>query len=318
MTIIQGMQATDVSTAPPHTEPDAQRRVHVLLNRKSGPGWSFNDIEAAFARHWESPACALSYAFSYSTEDGKHKARQAVRDGIDVLMIGGGDGSISSMGACLIGSSTSLGAVPLGSGNGLARHFNIPMDPALAIKRLSDAEPKQIDVGLMNNRPFLITCSMAWDAALTETFERSPIRGMLSYVLAGVYRFFEYTPHPLDLVIDHAERLHLADPLIFTVANLSQFGGGAVIAPDAAPDDGMLELIAVRRQDVASILTNLDKVFSHRIAEIPKLIYRRFSHLLVRRPGAYPIQMDGECVQAPAEINIRVLPKQLNILAPNQ
>ena len=301
-----------------HTQPHAQdtaRRVRVLLNRKSGSGWSFNTLEAAFARYWEGPECDLSYAFSYSAEDGRRKALQAVREGFDCLLIGGGDGSVSSMGACLIDTETALGAIPLGSGNGLARHFGIPLSPADAIRQLADATPRRIDVGRMNDRPFLITCSMAWDAALTETFERSPIRGMISYVLAGVYRFFEYTPHPLEIEIDGAETLRLEDPMLFTVANLSQFGGGAVVAPDAAADDGMLELVAFRRQDVPILLQHLDKVFSHRVAEIPRILYRRFQHLKVRRPDAYPIQMDGECVAAPREICITVQPRCLPLLA---
>lgn len=302
--------------ATPSPSPGRPRRVLVLLNRKSGFKWSFDAIEGAFARYWESPGVDLGYAFSYSREDGREKALRAVERGIDVLMVGGGDGTISSLGSCLLGSATALGAIPLGSGNGFARHFGLPMDPEEAVAGLASASPRWIDAGMMNRRPFLVTCSMAWDAALAETFDRSPIRGVFSYVLAGVYRFFDYTPHPLELVIDHRERLLIEDPLIFTVANLSQFGGGAVIAPDAAPDDGMLELIAIRRRDASMILAHLDKVISHRIAEIPRILYRRFSHLKVVRPGRFPVQLDGECVETEREINLSVIPRSLKIIAP--
>ena len=74
---------------------------------------------------------------------------------------------------------------------------------------------------------------MAWDASIAKSFARSPIRGFLPYVLAGVQELFEYTPQDMAVVIDDRQTVEFAAPMVFTIANLSQYGGGAKIAPRA-------------------------------------------------------------------------------------
>jgi diacylglycerol kinase family enzyme len=103
---------------------------------------------------------------------------------------------------------------------------------------------------------------------------------------------------------------------MFTIANLTQFGGGAVIAPHAEADDGLLELIYASDKDTAVILANIVRLFDGTIRQMPGLKFRQFRAMTVRRPEPKPIQIDGELVDAPEEISIKVLPKCLNVLVP--
>lgn len=292
-------------------------RVRVLVNRRSGTMWSFDAVQAAFHAAWEAPRRDISYQFLYDVDDGIRKARRAIEDGVDTVVAVGGDGTVSSIGRELVGTPVCLGTIPTGSGNGLARHFGVPLHPPEAVRALAKGHVRSIDVGLANERPFLITCSMAWDAAIVRSFDKMPLRGFLPYVFAGVYEFFEYRPQPFSLEVDGAETIEVQDPFVCTVANLSQYGGGAKIAPQARPDDGQLELIIARKQHAHVLIANLGRLMNGSITDLPQVVYRRFSSLNLKRANAAPIQIDGELVDCGTEVAIRVSSRALKILVPS-
>lgn len=294
------------------------KKVRILVNRKSGFMWSFEKVQEAFDDYWDTPENDLSYQFCKDALDGHTKALRAAQHDVDVLLVVGGDGTISTTGAALIGSRTTLGAIPMGSGNGFARHFGIALTPADAALDLATAETKAIDVGCINGKPFLATASMAWDAALVRTFQKSPVRGIFPYIVAGIYEFFDYVPQAMQVTIDHSETIQIDDPLLFTVANLTQYGADLRITTDAEPDDGYLELIIARKQDTPWLLGNVMQLARSALSELPKVIYRKFQHLRVERKSPGMIQIDGELVEAPAVVEITVNPKCLNVLVPRQ
>lgn len=295
-----------------------KRIVRVLINKRSGLPWSFDGLLKAFVLYWGTSDNDLSYQFSKDAEDGYQKAKCAAEQGVDILLVVGGDGTINTAGSALIGTDTALGAIPTGSGNGFARHFGIPLKPEAAAKVLADGYVRSIDVGIVNDMPFLVTCSMAWDAAIVRSFDKSPIRGVIPYIFAGVYEFFEYDSQPMTATLDSGEVIEFIDPLVLTVANLTQYGGGAIIAPGASPDDGQLDLVAALQQDAPILLNNITKLFNGAFDEIPELLHRSFSHLTITRKKASPIQIDGELVDASEKLIFTVKSSALNILVPKE
>jgi diacylglycerol kinase family enzyme len=183
---------------------------------------------------------------------------------------------------------------------------------------LSTAEIKYIDVGLINENPFFVTCSMAWDASFVRSFNKTRIRGVIPYVFAGVQGLFGYHPQEITVKLDSGERLNFSDVLLFTIANLTQYGAGAKIAPDALADDGYLELVVAMRQDIPKLIANVDRLFDGSIKKIPEIIFKRFKSLTVNRSKAGFIQIDGELISVPAEVKVRVLPKALKVLVPKE
>ena len=293
-----------------------RKKVRLLINPNSGLGTALDRIRKPLLDYWDLPGTDLTIQFSKSKEDGQEKTRRAVDEGVHTLLVAGGDGMINSIGSVLIGSDVALGVIPTGSGNGLARHFDIPLDPAAAVKALASATAHPIDVGFANNHPFFVTCSLAWDAALVDAFEKSPIRGVLPYVFAAVYEFFEYHPQPFTLVLDGKTRIHIEDPQLCTIANLTQYGGGAQIAPGAKADDGQLQLVTIRRHNFAKVLPMIGKMFDGTIDRVKELETHSFQTLVVHRQEKGPMQLDGELLSAPAEVHIRVQPRALNVLVP--
>ena len=300
-----------------HAMSNAQK-VLVLMNPKAGIASSLESVITAIGDHWDRPGVHLMFQLSRDIEDGKAKTRRALRDQVDTIIVVGGDGMINSIGSELVGSDIALGVIPTGSGNGFARHFDIPLKPEAAAAALAGADRLRIDVGRANGRPFFVTCSMAWDAAIVRTFEKSPVRGILPYVFAAVYEYFEYERQPFEAVLDGKEGYAFKDPLIFTVANLTQYGGQARIAPHACPDDGLLELIVVERKEAPLVLANLSRLFNGTIDRLSQVKTMQFSAMKVAREKAAPIQMDGELVDSEAKVTVDVLPRALTVLVPRR
>lgn len=294
----------------------AVRKVLVLINPKSGLPRTFTSMRQAFDRYWELDGIELSYQFTQSKADGIRKAQLAVERGVDTLIVSGGDGTVSTISRVLVGTDTVLGVIPSGSGNGFARHFGIPLSAPRAVEALARATVKPIDVGVVNGMPFFVTCSMAWDAAIVRSFEKSPLRGILPYVFAGVQEFFEYRPQDMSVQLADGEALEFRLPVLFTIANLTQYGGGAMIAPHAKEDDGKLELVVGLQRDFALILANLPRLFDGSMARIPRIITRSSESMTIRRAKPVPIQVDGEVVDAPETIEISVKPGALKVLVP--
>ena len=292
--------------------------VRVIINPKSGLGVSLRILLETFEEVWDTEGRIVTYQFTKSAEDGAEKARQAIADGVNILIVVGGDGVINTIGRELLGTEVVLGVVPTGSGNGFARHFGIPLLPSKAVKALATATPMRIDVGEANGRPFFVTCSMAWDAALVKTFEKSPVRGIFPYVFAAAYELFDYKAENFRVMIDGEKEREFKNPMLFTVANLTQFGGGARIAPKAKADDGSLWLTCALKEKIPWLIPNLPKLFDGSIHDVPEVHIQPFHTMRVVRETAQPIQVDGELLESTSEVNIRILPKALWVLAPGE
>lgn len=291
-------------------------RILVMVNPNAGFGASLGGLAEAVEEAWADREAIISYQISRDIKDGQRKARAAVEDGIDILLVAGGDGMINTVGSQLIGSNVALGVLPSGSGNGFARHFVIPLGRERAADALVGARREKIDVGFVNGRPFFVTCGMAADATLVQTFEKMPMRGILPYVFAAAYEFFDYRPSPFLVSIDGGPEEEIIDPLVFTVANLTQYGGGARIAPQARENDGLLELVAISKQDVPAALAGIGRLFDGTINQISGMMTRRFRTLKVTRRAAAPVQLDGELFETTAEVAVEVHPGALTVLIP--
>lgn len=301
----------------PQPQDEAIRTVRVLVNPKAGLGSSFDSFWGLVERHFGGGRTDVTYQFSNDIADGKRKAERAVREGVDTILVAGGDGMVNSIGAVLVHTPVALGVIPTGSGNGFARHFGIPLDIPGAVRALARAKRQSIDVGTANGRPFFVTCSMAWDAAIVRRFESLPFRGIAPYVFAAATELIGYDAQPFAVELDGGQaKFAFSNPVIFTVANLTQYGGGAQIAPQARPDDGVMEMVVVLRPDLPLLLVNIVRLFNGTVDQLPQVFTQRFRNMDVHRRNAAAIQLDGELVEAGPDVQIRLRPRALFVLVP--
>ena len=142
------------------------------------------------------------------------------------------------------------------------------------------------------------------------------MRGVGSYVLAGAVSFLDYASQPITATVDGDRTFTIEDPFLFTIGNVSGWGGGALIDPSSDPSDGKMELVAGRKRDAPRMLADIASVFTTGTSSLPGAIHLSFRNLLVERPEARPIQLDGELVAAGRAVHFRVESGKMKLLVP--
>ena len=152
----------------------------------------------------------------------------------------GGDGTVNEIARSLVHTNVALGIIPCGSGNGLARHLHIPMDPVGAIKVINRFIAKDVDYGKINEIPFFCTCGVGFDAFVSSKFANAGRRGLLTYLENTLREGLKYKPDTYEIEVEGETRKYKA--FLIACANASQYGNNAFIAPQASMSDGMLDV----------------------------------------------------------------------------
>ncbi len=243
-------------------------------------------------------------------------AHEAVQNGYGMVVVAGGDGTINEAVCGLVNSDVPLGIIPAGSGNGISRTLGIPLNSEEACRVIAEGHSRRIDVGEMNGRFFLGVAGIGYDALVGQLFEQrwGKQRGLWSYFLSALTGFFQYRPYPVQLRI--GDRIISVAPLMVTAANTSQFGGGAIIAPQAKPDDGLLDICIIRRLNLLQALFYWPRLFSGRIDTVPQWEMVRADSLELISSRPVPVHVDGEFLDQCAHVRISVLPGGLYVRVP--
>ena len=174
------------------------------------------------------------------------KAAQAA-DCTGVVSVGG-DGTAYEVACGLMGTSVPLGVIPAGTGNDFVKTVGIPRKPMAALERILTGVPRPVDVGSMNDRLFLNVCGTGFDVTVLDytVAAKKYVRGILPYLIGLVRAIAHYRPVHVRMETDGV--VQERDVLICSVANGRFIGGGIPICPEAAPDDGLLDLVVVENR----------------------------------------------------------------------
>jgi YegS/Rv2252/BmrU family lipid kinase len=246
--------------------------------------------------------------------DGEKEARRAVEEGLDLVVGVGGDGTLHQIANPLVGTKTALGVLPYGSGDAYARALGIPLVPHRALRGLLSGEPELLDVGEVEGRFFLSTSGVGLDAQVGQEFDKSPIRGGLPYVGIAAKEFLNYQPVVAHIEFDGESRS--IRPLLLTIANTNQFGIGAVIAPRARPDDGLLDVCVISEISVLEALVHSPKLFMGAIDQAPHVELFQTREIRVSLERDVPVHLDGEPYTLPRDLVFRVRPRALRVWLP--
>ncbi len=239
-------------------------------------------------------------------------AAQYVRLGFDAVVAVGGDGTVSEVAAGLRDSSTALGIIPIGSGNGLARHLNIPLRVPRAIQMLNHCEPIQIDYGLVGDKPFFCTCGCGFDAHISETFAAAGKRGLKTYVEEIVKNIFTFEPEHYHLI---GEDIDLeTDAFLITFANANQWGNAAYIAPNASLQDGKMDIVIVSRFPILAAPSLALQLFTKTIDKDVFINTIRTREITLKRTEAGAFHCDGDPTTQGKDIRIKIVPDGLRVL----
>jgi YegS/Rv2252/BmrU family lipid kinase len=246
--------------------------------------------------------------------DGTRFAHEAAAENYDVVVAVGGDGTVNEVASGLVATNTALGILPRGSGNGLARALGIPRRSNEAVKALLNGTERLLDAGCAGQRHFFALTGVGFDAKVGQQFSTASWRGPLPYFLLAGREFFSYRPEHLSIDFDQ-EHVEL-EPFLLTIANTQQFGNGAIIAPQALPDDGVLDLCIVESLSLLHAVKYIPRLFTGTIDHAPIISYRKVKEIVVEKPGTILFHVDGEPVTCQDRLKISILPHALKIVAP--
>jgi YegS/Rv2252/BmrU family lipid kinase len=247
-------------------------------------------------------------------EHGVDEARKAAKAG-EIPVVMSGDGLVGQVGGILAETDATMGIIPGGRGNDLARVLGIPADPAGAVAVLADGNTKQIDVGEVNGRRFLCVASCGFDSDANRIAnEARLVKGNLVYAYAAIRALIAWRPAKFTVVLDETKTIEFEGYSV-AAGNSRAFGGGMFIAPHAELDDGMLDVVTVSDVSKLRYLKGLPRAFKGNHLENEEVTERRAATVEISADRDFAVYADGEhLTDLPATLG--VLPGALRVIAP--
>ena len=233
-------------------------------------------------------------------------ASQCVSEGVDICVAIGGDGTVNEVARSLVQSQTALGIIPCGSGNGLARHLCLPMDPKGALEMINLGRVELFDYGIINRQPFFCTCGMGFDAFISLKFAEAGKRGMVTYVENVLKEGLKYQPD--TYTIEDATGIHSHKAFLITCANAAQYGNNAYIAPGASMQDGLMDVIVMEPFTVVEAPKLAMDLFAKTLSSNSRIktFQARRLHIKRSQPGA--VHFDGDPINMGTDIDVELRP----------
>ncbi|HWW61579.1 MAG TPA: YegS/Rv2252/BmrU family lipid kinase [Thermoanaerobaculia bacterium] len=287
-------------------------KVLFLINARSGRQRDFDiaDVIREHCGEWQYEIVACQ-----RKEDVDGIIDGAERDGYDVVYAVGGDGTVHETAKRLVNRNLALGILPTGSGNGFARHIQLPMAPAASVASCRGGRVVTIDTAEVNGIRFLGIMGIGFDAVVADRFASSNVRGLQTYVKDGLRAYAEYEAEEYDLVVDGTPMRRSA--FILAIANSSQYGNEARVAPHASVLDGKLDLVLIDNPSLFKAPVLLSRLFRGTFDRSSGVTSMQVRELTIRRKSAGPAHLDGEPFTLPEELVVRVVPQSLRVLVPD-
>ena len=249
-------------------------------------------------------------------DPGPGMAEAAVAAGVQLVIICGGDGTVMACLDALAGTDLPVALLPLGTGNLLARNLGVPIQLEDALAVAVDGVDRHIDLGRIADQPFAVMAGIGLDAAMmADTSENlKGIIGWPAYVAGGL-RHLRDPVMRVQLSIDGGPPLRRSARTVL-IGNVGQLQGGLKLLPDAAPDDGLLDVAIVAPRTARDWIRLAWKVI--RVRRTPHRHLERFRgrSLLVEVDRVMPRQMDGEVIDDGRSLAARIDPGALLVRVP--
>src|SRR5688572_21004086 len=233
----------------------------------------------------------------------------------DSVVAVGGDGTVHLAGSALINTELPLGILPMGSGNGLSKDTGIPQELSEALKVLTDYTIKAIDTLSVNNEICVHITDLGFNALVVKLFSEGESRGPTSYAFVALQQYLTFEPHKYKIETDNGN--FTGEAFMLTVTNANAFGSNAAINPSGIIDDGKFEICIIEPFPKTAGLELLYHLYNNTIGSS---IYSKI--IRCQRATIFNLEkdvthIDGEPIELGEKIDIKVLPKSLKIIVPN-
>jgi YegS/Rv2252/BmrU family lipid kinase len=258
----------------------------------------------------------LKENFSVVKSSSKDEAQEIINqnaDNHDIFIAAGGDGTVHSVATHLVNTDKIFGVLPLGSGNGFAKEFGFNININSLMSDIKKAEAMPIDVIELNGNLCLNVAGLGIDSFVAHSFSDLKLRGFLSYIWLTLKTFIELKPFPVTIWCD-GEKIVSEELFVVTVANTRQFGNNAFIAPDARPNDGIINLVLIKPFPKIFAALFVIRLFIKRINKSKFVKQIKTDKEIVIETRETRMHIDGEPINTGGRVTVKIKRNALNVL----
>ena len=237
------------------------REIALLTNPTSGKGKGARFREAALPRLRDAGLVVRNLE-GRDADEALDLAKASVTDGVEALVVCGGDGLVHLAAQVLAGTGIPLGIIPAGTGNDVARYFDLPRkDPIAAADRVIASRIRTVDLARAGSRYFVTVLAAGFDAIVNERAnEMTWPRGQMRYNVATLLELRTFRPMSFTLDLDGVSLKR--DAMLVAVGNGTSYGGGLRITEGALLDDGLLDVVIINTMTKPKLIRTYPKLFS--------------------------------------------------------
>jgi YegS/Rv2252/BmrU family lipid kinase len=290
------------------------KKVFFIVNKFSGTGYK-DSVEGRILSRCASLGLEPTIEFTKDKGHATELARTAASDGFNRVFAVGGDGTVNETAQGLIHTTCALGILPKGSGNGLARHLGISTTFKKALQLIGSEKTISIDTALINDLLSVNVAGIGFDGHVAALFGNNGKRGLPGYAKVVLNQFNGFQEFGGKALVD-GESLTLKS-FIIAIANSSQFGNNAKIAPYASVCDAELDLCLIKKPSFVGTLALLKKMFSGEIDTSSLVSIRKMKSLELTLEKPVHFHIDGEPYRAEQNFRVQISPASLQVIVPD-
>lgn len=229
--------------------------------------------------------------------DAIESARIAAKEGYDIVVAVGGDGTVNEVLNGIVGTKATLAVIHGGKGNDFATAVNMPTEVNSACKALLDANIRSIDLGKVMDRYFINSVGIGFDAAVAERVNMGvkPFKGVSAYIYAVLEMLITY--QTTDMEVDLGDGVFTCHPTLVAVGIGQAYGGGMRILPDAIQDDGLFDVCILDKMKKPLMLYHFPKVFKGKLKNLEESKMFRTTEIKIKLSDARPMHLEGEILR---------------------
>ena len=289
------------------------RSAALVVNAKSRTGQKL--FERACRRLHDLPFPVDAHAVE-DPKDLERTVTDALAKKPDLMILGGGDGTVSGLVDLLVGHDVILGVLPLGTANSFARTLCIPLDIDGAIDVLRTGEPRRIDLGMIDNDYFANCAAMGLSPQIAETVPHNlkKVLGRLGYLGWAGLQYLKF--RPFQLIVDNGKEVHRLRVVEVRISN-GPYHGGTWLVDEASPNSGEIVVQAVRGHYRRTLIKNWAASFLGIEARHQDTVSFSGRALQITTEPKLPISIDGE-VLARTPVTARIAAGVIRVMAPRR
>lgn len=292
------------------------KKVLFIVNKYAGGDYK-KALEGRIISYCERADVECSIEFTKERGHAYELAREAASKKMDRVFAVGGDGTVNETARALIGGNIPMGILPKGSGNGLARHLGIGLSLTRALQLLKSDRIIPMDSFSINDHLSVNVSGIGFDAHIASLFGENGKRGLTNYARLVIREYSKYVESAFEICLAGNAPITV-NAMIVAIANSSQFGNNARIAPGASVTDGLLDISCISKIRSVNVPKFAWQMFTARLESSKHVSLLKTDQLTIRTERPMPYHVDGEPMGLNDHFDIRIQPASLKMIIPNQ